>query len=581
MSNKESEERTQKCRISGCDDILGPSKEDVEEHLRSTHAEDREKIRESYSVRIERDAFQDTENDDDGDDKRGDPTFVHTGGSASTNETSTNGENTSTQGNSHRTNSNLSSSSESAAASGAADGPSASRGAVVGNKFAIFGIGGAGNHILDSMLMRRDTLDEQESPLVRAWKGGMQEYIALNTNNAEVQNTYYANHDQNMNSADTLQRCVLGPGPEGAGENPIIGATYVEDDIEQAPDRTFTRWPFNEEDIGRAQAVMFLHSVVGGTGTGSTPPLARYIRNEVLDNQRRSRYGKPILSFTILPNKKRIEKMPTSKFAENCGFGFGRIASEVDLIVPFGNSQLKSVNTECQIAIDGPENVDHGYTDVNQPLVQFIEAFMLTSNPELRNTDAMESMRQDESNFSGGDSGFDVPDAFQPIADRYPLDEIDERQPGVVGAPVFQRSEVRSIDESVLRTLIESAINHGKLVEFDPSSAWGAVFIIFGPRDLLDSAVDYIHDFRAHELLADALGTEKVEVRFQYAAIEHVDTIHIAGLFWNPRMSALESMYESAKEARERNDRRGKGFSSRWDRVETVYQFLGRENRSS
>jgi hypothetical protein len=529
-----------------------PTKEDIVNHLRSDHA-DRpiSEIRDSYETVLDgKEEVTDGPNVDEV--------------SFATSDTDTNHDSDSTPGE------------EPVATS---DTPPAQREGI-GNKFSIFGVGGAGNHILDALLMRRDTLDNRNSSLVRAWKGGIQTYIPLNTNNSEVLGTYYAQRDQEMDRVTAVQRCVLGfdnLSGQGAGEDPIAGIERVESDIENAPGHTFTRWPFNPEDVELAQAGMFLHSAVKGTGTGATPPLARYIRDNVV--QRSSRYDMPMVSFTILPNEKRIERAPTSKYAENCGFGFGRMATEVDLIIPFGNQRLERVASDIAPEIDGIENFGHGHGKLNRPLVQFVEAFMLTSNSEMVDMDATQSISG--SGFGGGDDGFDVPDAFRPVADNYPLDEIDEYKPGVVGAPVFSRLERRSVDESGLRTLIGSALRHGRLVDFKPETAWGAVFIVFGPQDVMESVTTYLHDYRAHDIVHDTVETDSLDVRFHQAVVDQVDNLHLWGLFWNPHLPALESMYEQTKEARQRNDHRGREFTKRWDRVKPVYKFLGKENRSS
>lgn len=605
MSETGSEEETDvKCSL--CGDRMGEG--ELITHLRDEHEDDREEIQESYGLRTVSNVFDEESESNTDDTEDGPPSepCPVCGGRILKND----GEVTQETVRAHlRTDhadqpdsvvrsdyesivADLDGVTEEPAIGGSesepvdepasSSGSSATQRAAVGNKFSIFGVGGAGNHILDAFLMRRDTLDDRNSRLVRAWEGGIQTYIPLNTNNSEVLGTYYAQRDQSLDRTAAVQRCVLGfdnMTGQGAGEDPIAGIERVESDIDNAPDHTFTRWPFTDGDVDRAQAGLFLHSVVKGTGTGATPPLARYIRDDVLE--REGRYDTPMVSFTILPNERRVEQARSSKYAENCGFGFGRMATEVDLIIPFGNMRLERVAGDITPDIDGIEDFGHGHGELNRPLVQFAEAFMLTSNAEMVDMDATSSPGQNRG-FGGGDDGFDVPDAFRPVADVYPLDEIGEvGQPGVVGAPVFGRLERRSIDESGLQTLINSALRHGRLVDFDPATAWGAVFILFGPEDIMETAATYINNYQTHSIVEEAVGEDDIDIRFHQAVVDQVDNLHLWGLFWNPHLPALESMYEQTKAARERNDHRGKEFTERWERVEPVYNFLGKENRSS
>lgn len=80
-----------------------------------------------------------------------------------------------------------------------------------GRKWFMIGIGGAGNNILDSILMRRDTLVKNNKARARIWQGGLAGYGSLNTAIAEIADTYYS-QIEDYNRGKLLSNSIIGYG---------------------------------------------------------------------------------------------------------------------------------------------------------------------------------------------------------------------------------------------------------------------------------------------------------------------------------------------------------------------------------
>jgi hypothetical protein len=444
-------------------------------------------------------------------------------------------------------------------------------------KFSVFGVGGAGNNILDAMLMRRDTLRDRNSRLAKAWEGGLQTYVPLNTNDAEIAGTYYDLEDNpDKRPADILENGRIGDG-SGAGEDPEIGLLRMQGDVEKGRKAMIGSWPFTSADLEMAQAHMFVHSVVKGTGSGSTPELARYIREEFLNEDRHEKDRTPLMSVTILPNEKAARYNPEATI--NAGLGVGMAASNVDVLIPFDNERLGKAADDISIEIDGLDDANPAYARANRPLVQFLEAFMLSSNREMRDENSTTGLAGSEGK-AASNNGFDVPDSFRPIQNRYPIREEGEIRPGTVACPMIAVSEsTRGVDKTGLGILMETALNKGLLVNCKPETAWGGAFMFFGPERPMKDVSRHVQNHFAYEKVREVLGTEELRTNFHQAVVPEVDKLYMWGLLWNPKMPAMEQMWENTKEAKQRNNDQGRLLRQNWDEIRPVYQFLGRENR--
>jgi len=448
-----------------------------------------------------------------------------------------------------------------------------------GKKWFVIGVGGAGNNIVDAMLMRRDTLRRGEEDRALIWEGGLAGYGILNTNIAELEQTYYAQEERGYSREQLMMNSIIGQGAhgyQGMGRRWDHGKKVMESDFEDGLNPFRDRWDMDPQQIRDAQALMFVHSVTKGTGCGSTPVLARQVREEVLNDD--FVISKALLSSVVIPSEGQNGTSAGGKARVNGVVGLARMSEAVDAIIPFDNERLDAVGTDIRPQIDGlgEYNPPH-YADLNRPLVAFLEAFTMSSTPQFVKQDASMSIHGDV---------FDVADSFRPVEDKYPLDLDGDVRPAVVLAPVLGRARNDRMSMSQLETLVSNALYQNRLAKFDPETAWGGTFLLYGPESKMEQISDHVADGSFRELLAseDFLdagyqpGTESVDIHVEQLVTPALDDVYLWGTLWNPRMPSLEGMYDHAKEIKEGNTKQAENLREAWEYVEPLFSCLGREN---
>jgi cell division GTPase FtsZ len=458
-------------------------------------------------------------------------------------------------------------------------------------KWAMIGVGGAGNRILDSVLMRTANLRDKDDN-ENIWEGALQSYMMLNTNTNEVAGTWYVDK-MGWARTDVETRMLIGytsGGGSGAGRNPGRGKKWMRDDLygDDSPD-AFRRWPISLDGVRGAQSVMFLHSVVKGTGTGATPVLAKHIDQEVLSKRERS--ATPILSTTIIPREGSLKY--NKEVGANAVLGLGRMASATDLVIAFDNARLGEMKEQEEMLPPVYTEARRRESDhipptqavQNRALTLFLEAFSLSSNQEYRESKQTRSLSGSLTPESV-DDGFDVPDSYWPIRMRYPKiedKEMDEH-PAVIGAPVLNRADITVDDPDTFRMFVDSTLRKRRLVAFDPGTAWGGVFICFGPHEQMEYVSEYLSQYMLHEVLEDEfdLDLDSAEVYAHQVVVPSVDNLYMWGVMWNPRLESLQRMKEHAEnQVKPRGDYQGALLQDHWHEIEDAFQFLGRDNMPS
>lgn len=450
-----------------------------------------------------------------------------------------------------------------------------------GRKWFVIGVGGAGNNIVDAILMRRDTLLRNDEDRAAIWQGGLAGYGILNTNIIELEETYYAQEEKGYDRNALLTNAIIGVGEHdyvGMGRRWIAGKEVMEKDFEDGPNPFVERWDMNEQHLQDAQAIMFVHSVTKGTGCGSTPVLADRIRTDVLNDDRQSVLSKALFSSVVIPSAEGKRSNFGGRSRTNGVVGLARISRAVDAIIPFDNERLDAAGTDVSPRIDGIERYNPPqYADLNKPLVAYLEAFTMSSTPQFVDQEATLSVRGEV---------FDVSDSYLPVVDKYPLDMAEERRPAVVLAPVLGRARGSTITASQLETLISNALFQNRLARFDPKTAWGATFLLYGPEEKMRDAATLVSDGVFDDIVGGeefldvtrTSGTESIDIYVDQLVIPYVDDVYLWGALWNPRMPSLERMYEHAAEIKDGNSRRAKNLQEVWEQVEPLFSCLGREN---
>ncbi|MFC7058534.1 cell division protein FtsZ [Halovenus salina] len=460
----------------------------------------------------------------------------------------------------------------------------ASRGSIdrgTSKKWLMVGIGGAGNHILDAILMRRDTLIEQNRALADVWEGGIADYLNLNTNRSEVYETYYAQIDKEYSPESLVSNCMIGHNQHaysGAGRDWKRGRDFMQHDFEDEQNAFVERWDVDRQSLGGAQAIMLIHSVTKGTGCGATPVLADNLR-EMLESSGPDGRGagvKPILSSVVLPSR---DEFGGSEMVRGV-IGMARLSKAADGVLPFDNAQLERIRSDLAVDIDRQWLETYNppkYEDINRLLVSFFEGFTMSSTPISYDASATKRISGDV---------FDVPDSIRPAVQKYPVDSELDYDPAVVMVPVLGRHDSPT-DENDLDTLVRSTLLQGQFIDFEPDTAWGGTFMIYGPEEQMDDLSPLLMDNQLKRILGgedflDRGSTgpgESVDVYVDQLVVPQVDSVHLWGLVWNPQLPTLNDMYEHAEElVSNSNSRQAKALDDIWNYVEPVFGHLGREN---
>jgi len=449
-----------------------------------------------------------------------------------------------------------------------------------GKKWFVIGVGGAGNNILDSILLRRETLVDTNSPRARIWQGGLAGYGPLNTNVSEIEQTYYAQEEKQYSRNDLLPNCIIGFGKHdyaGAGYRWDIGRDLIEADFADGSNPIQERWDLSKTQIQDSQAVMFLHSVTKGTGCGSTPVLAEKIRNNVLEDD--LVVPKPLFSSIVIPSEGTEYSEFGGRAKVNGVIGLAQASRTVDAIIPFDNNRLENVQADIRPRIDRIDAyTPPQYRELNKPMVAFLEAFTMSSVPQFLDRDSTMSIMGDV---------FDPADSFRPVQDKYERNPDRDFTPAVVLAPVLGRARASQLDESKLELLVRNALFQNKLAEFDPTTAWGGTFLVYGPPKKMDDVSELIGDGTLSRIISseqfldagDTTGIGSVDIHVKQLVTPHLDDIYLWGTLWNPEMPSLTEMYDHAKQIKqEGNTQQAEHIRDAWDHVDALFSCLGREN---
>lgn len=448
----------------------------------------------------------------------------------------------------------------------------------------LFGVGGCGGNLIDSVILRSETLRDGPTELNDAWPEAVRGVATVNTNTAdELVGTYYAQEYRSTDARTVAERYSIGPdGVQGAGAVEQIGAeageyTFAESDSAFAGDV----WgaAAAHPRIDSAQAVIFLHSAVKGTGTGATPVIARELDGTVGTDPG----GPGELNFDMLNTgltKFSMPVLPDSTDDEleraNGILGFARLAQQVDAVVPFDNENLSEAPDSLRVTIEGTDDYQlHKYRERNEMLVSFLETFAFSGVQKGGNEDSV----------MGGD-GFDLEDAYNPART---LNTGGGDDMAVVMAPAYGaiRTGSGQFTRQALENLVTNTLTEGKLVEFSHETGWGGAFLFETPQSELNR-VEGVVNRHFEEIVRrpehldtgeDAVeGAQMFPTREQYVSRSDIDSVRLWALVYNPEMPRLSRWRNWAERHRSGPQQYQQRLNEKWDEIESVFSVLGREN---
>lgn len=439
---------------------------------------------------------------------------------------------------------------------------------VIGKKWFLFGIGGAGTHILDSIFIRKNHVElSRNEMLSKVWDAAIGGYVLLDTNMADVKKSFIAMEIKkwDMNVIDSF--CRLGATGDdadlddketisgGAGGWYIAGEKAMKYTIDSGDLKNIRLTTFMENQMKSVQAIMFVHSTTNGTGCGATPVLAKHIRDEIAPQ-------KLTFSLTVLPAIGRIE----SGAGRTACIGLANIVNSVDGVFLMDNNALadkKICNVDKMVLM--PKQP--AYYGKNRHIVEFLESFSLSSS--VGNT------------LEDGDM-FDVKDAIE-LARQH----LNNNGRAPILIPIHGSIRLPNISkcnfEESINTLFHKTIIGGKLACCDHTKAKGASFIINGPEKhifeisrLVNETEIILKMVRNEQFLNDE---KKIKnIRFYPSVIKDAKEITMWGLLWNPPLKLMDRMVEMVHEYIEEasSDDVGKVLSKALPTIKEVHSDLGK-----
>jgi cell division GTPase FtsZ len=429
-------------------------------------------------------------------------------------------------------------------------------------KWLLVGVGGCGNNLIDSVHLRKDNLYNEGNPAVEIWNSGIQDTISTNTNRTELRESYYA---EEVFSGPADEFAILHEFPgEGAGEMEQKGAEFAEQGFEERD--MYARWAIEDGNkIQRAQAVMFLHSAVQGTGSGSTPVVAERFRDDFGDEDDLYLY-----SGVVLPDRREDYlltedgHLQNPRILQNATVCLSQLSEYIDVIIPFNNKWLDRNQVETKL--NDAENYFDMYVSENRSFVSYLEAFSLSSIPTTNEVGIK------------GSGKFDIYDTMGPVDQLNPQGYSSDEEPATLFAPAHAKTVRGDFGTRDLRKLLEILVAN-PLAEFDPTTAWGAALLFYGPEEKIDSvqAVGRSH------LLKQALDVFEVEPGFsfelssQYIVVPTMDDVHLWAGFWNPEMQIIDDCVRHAETQIDEGGERGERIQGFETKLQNLKNNLGRD----
>lgn len=411
----------------------------------------------------------------------------------------------------------------------------------------VIGIGGCGNNLIDAILLRKNSKQfEENTPKEyedQIWVG----HAMVNSNLAELANSYYFTEMKSQKPRIAASQYAFHQ--YGAGYNWKKGNDLLTEYIDSNSSWD-AQWgdDLRTSRLERANSIWLLHSAVGGTGAGATPKFASLLQkaSEMICEI-------PVISFPILRNLQDIEKQENI----NTIVGLSRLSTEVEAIIPISNEQVRRFG-EYELLYNKYNEKKVSYSEENSVIVKFLEL-----------VGGCLASAQDSGKY------FDITDTYMPFKQYYPS---DKRTPAPILAPALKKSTREDLSEH-LEIAVHSLFVQGKLIDFDPSTAWGVYLLFCGSPDQTKNISNDICYDQLIDLVTEHVGTEidqSIELFVQTCQIEFsglTDTWLMAFVV-NPQIPEIYQAYNIADKYKTSETSISGGIRENWESIEGLINNL-------
>lgn len=411
----------------------------------------------------------------------------------------------------------------------------------------VIGIGGCGNNLIDAILLRENSKQfEENTPKEyedQLWAG----QAMINSNLTELANSYYFTEIKNQKARIAASQYAFHQ--YGTGYDWKKGKDLLTEYLD-----TNSSWDAQWGDdlqtscLERSNSIWLLHSAVGGTGAGATPKFTNLLQ-KISENVCEI----PVISFPILRNPRNIQTQENI----NTIVGLSRLSTEVDAIIPISNEQARRFG-EYEQLYNEYNSVNGSYSEENSAIVEFLELVGLYL-------------------ASARNSGkyFDITETYMDFKQYYPS---NKRIPAPILAPALKKSTRGDLSEH-LEIAVHSLFVQGKLIDFDPSTAWGVYLLFCGPPDQMKTISNNVCHNQLIDLVTEHVGTE-IEQSIRPFVQTH--QIEFAGLTdtWlmafvvNPQIPEIYQAYNIAGKYKMSETSVSKGIRDNWESIESLINAL-------
>ncbi len=274
--------------------------------------------------------------------------------------------------------------------------------------------------------------------------------------------------------------------------------------LEPESKELFTR-AVTERGIANSTAVVLSAALGGGTGSGSMPVVADYVR-EILSEG--GPPTQPIVSVGVLPFKFPKESM---RFAYNSVIAMANMLGRVDSLIILDNETAREIVLRDEPGLSDEQVLDRINSLVGRCMVAMSAA--------------------DVEPLRGG---------YKTTFDSQDLKSILRFFEASLTVPCYMKARVESVGGS-LEFLTEAALREGCLAEVRTGTALKAALVVRGPEEYLN--VDAV--FEAKRLLSEKIAG--VDVREGLAVAPGSKYFEIAILLVEPELVRLPSLLKEAR----------------------------------